>query len=213
MGSNITNYSRIILVIFLLIFISGCLTKLEFQKPIIIKDVSITFDSIMLTKVLDNGLVSDKGYKFVVINITAKNIGTEERFFPFCCLFYPYANMRLEVDRGYRYRPHYSNTLCYISMLRPEEVKKGCIIFEVLEDTYPTRLIINEDYGRFILDIPKWKIDVKGCKYSDGSLCKKTCCITADKCNDNTFSYKKCNVLTGKWESEKYSDSGCTIYC
>lgn len=54
---------------------------------------------------------------------------------------------------------------------------------------------------------------IKGCLYSNGLICNQSCCATGDYCGDRYYSYKKCDVLTGLWDSTKHKNPDCTGSC
>lgn len=124
------------------ILISGCInsdlpkepTKLELRKSATIDDVSVTFDSVSFVNKIDY-TEADKGYKLVVITVTAKNLGLEEKQFPFL-----WGKKELKVDKGYKYEDHYKSK--EPPSMRPEETKTGYLVFEILNDTYPTELYL-----------------------------------------------------------------------
>ncbi|MDP1693979.1 MAG: DUF4352 domain-containing protein, partial [Candidatus Woesearchaeota archaeon] len=159
MGRVGKSVGALLLVLFV-IFV-GCKsipekpTKLQFQEPIIVDDVSITFDSVRfgdkVTIIYEGKTISvtaDKGYKFVVIDITSRNVGSEEEYFP----FYTF-DMEIKVDKGYRYKHHFSSEPP--SSMRPEDVETGYVVFEILEDTYPIELYIDDifDDNKYTLSI------------------------------------------------------------
>jgi len=136
----------LVLVLFVIFvgsrFISEKPTKLEFQEPIIVDDISITFDSVRFADKIGSS-TADSGYKFVIIDITSRNVGSEKKYFPFDSY-----DMEIKVDKGYRYEYHYSSK--EPSSMRPEDVETGYIVFEILEDTYPTELYIDDwKHGKY----------------------------------------------------------------
>lgn len=54
---------------------------------------------------------------------------------------------------------------------------------------------------------------IKGCSYSDGSICNQTCCKTGIACGDQQYSYKKCDIYGGIWDLNQYKNSDCTGSC
>lgn len=144
----------VLILLLSVVFISGCIggkiisrqpTLLEFKKPIVVDDISITFDSVRFTNKI-NHHIADEGYKFVIINITAENIGLEENNFPFY-----FQDMEIKVNKGYVYT-YYTGKV--ISPLRPEDTEIGYVVFEILNNTYPIELYINDWwYGKHILPI------------------------------------------------------------
>ena len=142
----------VLILLLSVVFISGCIsgkiisrqpTLLEFKKPIVVNDVSITFDSVRFTNKITHH-IADEGYKFVIINMTAENIGLEKKNFPFY-----FQDMEIKVNKGYVYTYKSGKT---ISSLRPEDTEIGYVVFEILNNTYPTELCVNDWwYGKYIL--------------------------------------------------------------
>ncbi|MBU4300817.1 MAG: DUF4352 domain-containing protein [Nanoarchaeota archaeon] len=130
------------------ILISGCIdnyvqkepTILEFGKPAIINDVSVTFDSVRFADKIDDYTKADNGYKFAIIHVTAKNLGLEETQFPFSSTGSSYMmNIVLSVNKGYKYKVFNSD---YFFSIRPEDTETVDFEFEILKDTYPTELYL-----------------------------------------------------------------------
>ena len=72
---------------------------------------------------------ADKGYKFVIVDVTVKNVGNKETaVFSFLGSY----GWTVKVDKGYVYKAE-SDTLP--SSLRAEDVKPGYVYFEILQDT------------------------------------------------------------------------------
>jgi len=137
-----------------IVFISGCIsgkiiskpTQLEFGKPVVVDDVSITFNSVRFADKVGTS-TADNGYKFAIIDITAKNVGFEKKYFPFDSW-----DMEIKVDKGYKYEYHYSSK--EPSSMKPEDIETGYIVFEILDDTYPIELYIDDwEHGKYILPI------------------------------------------------------------
>ena len=121
------------------VLVSGCVSGnvvaeepklLEFKKPIVIDEVSITFDSISFADKI-NYYSADDGYKFAVIYISAKNIGYERKFFPL-----DFYDMKMTVNSGYKYEYHTASEPLF--SIRPGDSKTGYVVFEILKETYPT---------------------------------------------------------------------------
>jgi len=68
---------------------------------------------------------------------------------------------------------------------------------------------LDKTTGQLIKETTK----IKGCSYSDGSICNQSCCKTGVTCGDRPYSYKKCNIFTGKWDKVEYKNSDCTGSC
>lgn len=71
---------------------------------------------------------ADKGYKFAVLDVTVKNVGTKEtKVFSF------FNKWTVTVDKGYTYDAKSTGYLP--ESVRPEDVKTGYVYFEILQDT------------------------------------------------------------------------------
>lgn len=69
-----------------------------------------------------------KGYKFAVLDITVKNVGTKET-----TVLSIFDVWTVKVDRGYTYA---AKSIVYLPRnVRPEEIKTGYVYFEILQDT------------------------------------------------------------------------------
>lgn len=53
----------------------------------------------------------------------------------------------------------------------------------------------------------------QACEYPNGTFCDLECCSVNEKCGDEEFSYKRCNLETGEWEIENYIDNECVASC
>jgi len=104
----------------------------------------------------------DGGYKFVVINITIKNLEMEEK--------YVFFHSKLVVDKGYRYDPTFKSGYVreygYVGgvsgSLRPTESITGTIAYEILKETVPVKLIVSGFLGlgkEIVFDLTKYKIE------------------------------------------------------
>jgi hypothetical protein len=99
-------------------------------------------------------------YKIVIIHLTIRNDGIREIYTPWKSDFI------IEVNKGYQYDPIWpscydrqswevNETECsqyyckhgWASSLLPEEEDYGCIFFEILATTNPTKLIYHGYYG------------------------------------------------------------------
>lgn len=89
--------------------------------------VEITFTKVRYSDMI--GLyTADKGYKFAILDVTVKNVGTKEtRVFSWI------DDWTVTVDRGYVYKAKSASYLP--ESVRPEEVKTGYVFFEILQDT------------------------------------------------------------------------------
>lgn len=54
---------------------------------------------------------------------------------------------------------------------------------------------------------------VSGCRYSDGTLCKNICCSTAATCGYSKIAWRVCDIQSGVWDKDIYSDSSCQTPC
>jgi len=71
---------------------------------------------------------ADKGYKFAVLDVAVKNVGTKETR-----VFSIFSTWTVTVDKGYTYN---AKSAVYLpDSVRPEEVKTGYVYFEILQDT------------------------------------------------------------------------------
>ena len=52
----------------------------------------------------------------------------------------------------------------------------------------------------------------RACKYPNGDFCEEACCKSAEKCNGE-FAFKECDLETGEWKKEYFSDSSCISKC
>jgi hypothetical protein len=71
---------------------------------------------------------ADKGYKFAVLDVAVKNVGTKETK-----TFSYFSTWTVTVDKGYTYDAKSAGYLP--DSVRPEEVKTGYVYFEILQDT------------------------------------------------------------------------------
>ena len=98
-------------------------------EKIEVGNFSIVFESVETAKSY-KWHDADPGYKLVIIKAKVKNKGIEEES--------PWIGEEvLEVDKGYRYEPEFD---FYFNSLRPEEEKTDEAVFEILEETEPTKL-------------------------------------------------------------------------
>lgn len=146
---NMRKKVHILALLLAIILVSGCISGkviaeeskepklLEFKRPIIVDNISITFDSIWITDKTDL-YVADDGYKFAIIYISAKNIGYEKKYFPL-----DFYDMKMTVNSGYKYEYHTASKDLFD--MRPTDTEKGYVVFEILKDTYPTELYIEND--------------------------------------------------------------------
>ncbi|MCD6522488.1 MAG: DUF4352 domain-containing protein [Candidatus Diapherotrites archaeon] len=102
-------------------------------EQITIGNITIIFEEPRITKQISL-FEPDEGYKFVIINIVAKNNGVRETNFP---LHYRYA--KLIVDRGYQYT-HNSWLSDRIYSIKPGDEEEGSLVFEILDETTPLEL-------------------------------------------------------------------------
>jgi len=105
-------------------------------------------------------------YKIVIVHFKLRNDGIREATTPFK------SNFEIEVDKGYRYKPispstynrqswKISESEClqyyckpeWAFSLLPEEEDEGCLFFEILATTNPTKLIYNGLYGDFTIPL------------------------------------------------------------
>lgn len=73
---------------------------------------------------------ADKGYKFLVVDVSIRNVGFKET--------YAFGDPALDpwtvrVDKGYTYKSTFVTS--FPGKVRPEEIKTGYIVFEILADT------------------------------------------------------------------------------
>ncbi|HLC49999.1 MAG TPA: lamin tail domain-containing protein [Candidatus Nanoarchaeia archaeon] len=52
----------------------------------------------------------------------------------------------------------------------------------------------------------------RACAYPDGKFCDSNCCVSSENCNGND-AYNECDLETGKWKTESYSDAACSKKC
>ncbi len=67
----------------------------------------------------------------------------------------------------------------------------------------------DEITGQLIKETAK----IKGCLYSDGSICNQTCCKTGNSCGDQPYSYKKCDISKRVWDFTQYKNIDCSGSC
>ncbi len=89
--------------------------------------VEITFTRLWYADKVGSA-TADKGYKFAVLDVTVKNVGTKET-----TPFDYNTKWTVTVDKGYTYDSKTTGYLPY--SVRPEEVKTGYVYFEILQDT------------------------------------------------------------------------------
>ncbi|MBI2656556.1 lamin tail domain-containing protein [Candidatus Woesearchaeota archaeon] len=53
---------------------------------------------------------------------------------------------------------------------------------------------------------------LRACKYPSEKFCEEKCCQTEEKCK-NDFAYMECDLKTGQWVNETYSDFNCLSKC
>ena len=154
------NKIWILFVIAVVIFIAGSMykesklndttinkpTKLEFGKPFVVDDISITFQNIIFTDEFRYNK-ADRGYNFAIVDFKAKNVGFKKEYFP----FYFSSNI-LKVDKGYEYNYLSSSSTIPIE-LRPEDVEFGYLVFEILKSTNPTELYLKKYNKEVIISI------------------------------------------------------------
>ncbi len=118
--------------------------------------VIITFNSVYYTGKKDWHR-ADEGYKFLVLDMQLKNVGMEETK---CLPHYGY-DWEVTVDKGYIYDDE-AVTIEYLS-LRPEDVKTGYVIFEILKTTNPLEINCNYYDGDiiFTMDLRNQQITTK----------------------------------------------------
>jgi len=110
--------------------------------------VEITFTSAWFAMKHDY-YKADAGYKLLVLTIQVKNVGMKET--KTHCI----GKLELIVDKGYLYREKHCNLTC--RSLRPEEVKTGYVLFEILATTNPTEILY---YASMFLDKPTLILDL-----------------------------------------------------
>lgn len=52
----------------------------------------------------------------------------------------------------------------------------------------------------------------RACKFSNDDFCEETCCRSTENCNGE-LAYKECDLETGEWRKEYFSDSNCISKC
>ena len=51
------------------------------------------------------------------------------------------------------------------------------------------------------------------CKYQNSSFCEESCCFVNEKCGNEDFGYKECDLETGEWLDRLYADTNCYAKC
>jgi hypothetical protein len=149
----------IILLIFIGLYIIGSLIGInneEYEEVIIkesnFKDIieinsnSIRFDSIKYVKKMNiYPYTPNEKYKIVELNTTLENLGIQSSAYPIIN-----SDLSLKVDKGYIYNA--KGRVKTRGTTLPEDKEKLIFYFEILEDTYPTELIIDTyfEYPRII---------------------------------------------------------------
>jgi hypothetical protein len=95
-------------------------------------DFLFNFESVKVSNTYKHYNEADPGYKFIIIEAKAKNVGVEKQSLNI-------RGEKLEVDRGYYYEPYSYYSLSFDS-LRPEEEQTDEVVFEILEDAELTKL-------------------------------------------------------------------------
>ena len=107
---------------------------------LVFTDMRIGYEEIREPLIYDE---PDPNYKYVIINLTIKNNGIKETRSP------TMYNEMLLVDKGYLYEPYKkwefltSGEEFERLFLRPEEQKTTYAVFEILDNTIPTKLFVN----------------------------------------------------------------------
>lgn len=109
--------------------------------------VRVVFDAAWFTTTHEYS-EAESGYKFVVIQLKAQNIGNKE-----VDTFGPLDKWEVTVDKGYLYQAKSSPYLD----VRPEETKTGYVTFEILEQTYPTEV----RYRQFLSSSPSIRLNLR----------------------------------------------------
>jgi len=52
----------------------------------------------------------------------------------------------------------------------------------------------------------------KACKLPNEKFCDSECCESEEKCG-NQIMYKKCDLESGEWQTDKYTNNQCTTIC
>ena len=125
-------------------------------QPFILKEgtekipVEITFISAWFTTTHEHW-EAEKGYKFLVLEIQAKNLGMKKTD----C----FSTMRWEVtvDKGYIYERKFCNL--FMASIRPEETKTGYVFFEILATTTPLEV---RYYSSYVGNDPTLVLDMRG---------------------------------------------------
>lgn len=130
------------IVISIVMVIIGNIPKhSDYQDNINMNDIIITFMPVEYDYKGKYSWDLDEGYKYAKIGFFAENIGSKSKSFP----FYRF-DAKLKVDKGYEYSADYSQSDVPIR-LRPEDREWGVLVFEILDDTTPTELIISRTWG------------------------------------------------------------------
>jgi hypothetical protein len=154
---------------------SGYVTRIG-KKIHLPNGITLTVDYVNVT---DKFIIKEFGkcyacsakpkYKIVIIHLTIRNDGIREIYTPWTSDFI------IEVDKGYQYDPIWpsrydrrswevNETECsqyyckhgWASKLLPEEEDEGCIFFEILAATNPTKLIYHSHtYGDITILLTK----------------------------------------------------------
>ena len=101
-------------------------------EKIKVGDFLFNFESVKVSDTYKHYNEADLGYKFIIIEAKAKNVGIEKQSLNI-------RGEKLEVDRGYYYEPYSYYSLSFDS-LRPEEEQTDEVVFEILEDAELTKL-------------------------------------------------------------------------
>lgn len=130
--------------------------RVRVGQPFIIKEgadkipIEITFTAAWFTTA-HKWRTADEGYKFLVIEIRAKNLGIKETVI--LCV----VRWEVTVDKGYVYKHETCDLSC--ASIRPEETKTGYVLFEILATTTP---IEARYYGSLWVDDPTLVLDMRG---------------------------------------------------
>ena len=124
-------------------------------QPFILKEgaekipVEITFASAWFTEAYEYNK-AEKGYKFLVLEIQAKNLGMKKTD----C--FNTTRWEVTVDKGYIYDGYCD---LFLVTVRPGETKTGSVFFEILATTSPLEV---RYYSSYFGDDPTLVLDVRG---------------------------------------------------
>jgi len=88
-----------------------------------------------------------------------------------------------------------------------------CLFFPILLLVACSQSLTEEEYQDNSITGQATATEIlRACKYPSGRFCEEMCCQTEEKCGGG-FVYMVCDLKTGEWADETYSDSECASEC